>query len=434
MPQSSTLAIQGGPKAITTPPVEKWLKVTPQVKAAVMALMDKQITTIPDGGGVNKEFEQAFASMMGTKLALAMNSGTSTLHSAYFALGVGPGDEVIVPTYTWHASITPVLHCAATPVFCDIDPATLTIDPAEIERKITPKTKAICIVHVWGNVCDMDKIMAIAKKHNIPVVEDCSHAHGATWRGQKVGSFGTIGCFSCQGPKAVSGGELGVAITNDPVLYDRMLLLGIFGRPKISDDQSIKNIGDMSLGTKYRPHAWALAMANEDLKRLDESNEKRTRNYAILNEGLRGCPGLETVEPLPHAVRAGYLEFKFKLKRDLLNQIPRDTIVKAFEAEGIPLAADRYSSFNFTYGLLHTAPLFTSFNTHNLGGCFFNPNEPAQSQPKPTPHLPVSEDIASRLVSMYAYIDTPQQFFHETIAGVRKVLENVDKLESVSVS
>jgi dTDP-4-amino-4,6-dideoxygalactose transaminase len=379
---------------------------------------------------VIREFEQAFAAMMGSKLALALNSGTSTLHSAYFALGVGPGDEVIVPTYTWHASITPVIHCAATPVFCDIDPDTLTIDPAEIEKKITPRTKAICVVHVWGNVCDMDKIMAIANKHNIPVVEDASHAHGATWRGRKVGSIGAIGCFSCQGPKPVSGGEAGVALTNDPRLYDRMLLLGVFGRAKISDDQTIRDLGDMSLGAKYRPHAWAIAMANEDLKRLDESNEKRTRHYAILNDGLRDCPGLQTIEPLPHAVRAGYLEFKFKLDSDLLARVSRDTIVKALAAEGAPITADRYSAFNYTYGLLHTAPLFTRFDRSTLGGCFYNPSQPTNPNAI-TPSLPAAEDIAQRLLSMYAYIDTPEECFHQIIQAVRKVLQHADDLQPV---
>lgn len=195
------LAFFGGPKTLPTPPSEAWRKIDQNVKNAVMRLMDENISTIANGSGVFEEFEGAFASLIGTKYALAMNSGTSTLHSAYVALGVGPGDEVIVPTYTWHATITPVLHCAATPVFCDIDPETLTISPEEIEKKITPKTKAISIVHVWGNVCDMDAILEIARRHHLPVVEDCSHAHGASWKGKKVGSMGAIGCFSCQGPQ-----------------------------------------------------------------------------------------------------------------------------------------------------------------------------------------------------------------------------------------
>lgn len=425
----SDLAIFGGKMAVTKPPVERWQKIDQNVKDAVNRLMDQGICTIANGGGVINEFESSFAKMTGCRYALAMNSGTSTLHSAYFAAGIGPGDEVLVPTYTWHASITPVLHCAATPVFCDIDANTLTFDPDEIERKITDRTKAICVVHVWGNVCDMDRILAIARRHKLVVIEDCSHAHGATWKGRKVGSLGTIGCFSCQGPKPVSGGECGVAVTDDAELYDRMLLLGHFGRTKIGTNQDIRGIGDMSLGIKYRPHVWAIAMANEDLKRLDELNEKRTRNYQRLNDGLRGCLGLELIEPLPDARRGGFLEYKYKLTREVMELVGREKIVEAMEAEGVPMAADRYSSFNFTYGLLHTAPLFTKFDKRSVGGCFYDPTE--STAMRPVPRLPVAEDIATRLISMYAYIDTDEQFFTEAIAGIRKVLENVDQLAAV---
>ena len=146
-----------------------------------------------------------------------MNSGTAALHSAYFACGVRPGDEVIVPSYTFFASAAPMLPLGGRPIFCEIDPATLTADPADIERRITDKTRAICVVHVWGNPARMDAICEIAKRHNLRLIEDCSHAHGATYLGRPVGSWGDIGCFSLQGQKPVSGGEAGIAVTSDPV-------------------------------------------------------------------------------------------------------------------------------------------------------------------------------------------------------------------------
>lgn len=419
------LALFGGPKTVTVEPTEGWRKIDIRVREAVGRLMDAQVATIADGSGIIAEFEAAFAAMTGRRMALAMNSGTSTLHSAYMALGVGPGDEVLVPTYTWHATITPVLHCAATPVFCDAEVRTLTIDPDDIERKITPRTKAISIVHVWGNVCDMDRIMDIAARHKLAVVEDCSHAHGASWKGRPVGSIGRIGCFSCQGPKPVSGGELGVAVTDDPELYDRMTLLGHFGRKRLGTNADILGIGDMSLGAKYRPHAWAVAMANEDLKRLPELNSKRTRWYRMLNNGLRDCPGFELVEPLPGATRGGYLEYKFLLSRDVLNRVSRERIIEAIQAEGVPLAADRYSNLNFTYGLLHSAPLFTTFDRRTLGGCFYDPQVAGPMAP---PRLPVSEDLATRLVGMYAYIDIEEACIRQMIEGIRKVMDRVDRL------
>lgn len=421
----NTLALFGGLRTVAEPVRETWQKIDRNVKDAVNRLMDAGISTIPNGGGVVEEFERAFAAMIGTRYALAMNSGTSTLHSAYVAAGVGPGDEVIVPTYTWHATITPVLHCSATPVFCDIDPATLTISPEDIERKITPRTKAIVVVHVWGNVCDMERILAIAAKHNLPVIEDCSHAHGASYNGKKVGSMGVIGCFSCQGPKAVSGGELGVATTNDPELYDRMILLGHFGRNKVGTNKAIQSVGDMSLGSKYRAHAWAVAMANEDLKRLPEMNAKRTRNYKILNDALRDCPGFEVVETYSGVERGGYLEFKFKLANEVLKRVSRTRIVEAIQAEGVPLAEDRYSNFNYTYGLLHTAPLFTSFDLRSMGGCYYNPR--TESQPEAC-SLPHSENMAGRLVGMEAYIGVGEETMHKMGEGIRKVMNNLELL------
>ncbi len=420
------LAILGGPKTFSETPRETWRKIDANVKAAVNRLMDQDISTFPKGDGVIHEFETAFAALADRKHALAMNSGTSTLHSAYFAIGIGPGDEVLVPSYTWHATITPILHCAATPVFCDIDPRTLTISPEDIERKISPRTKAIAIVHTWGNVCDMDRILAIAARHNLVVIEDCSHAHGASWKGRKVGSMGAIGCFSCQGAKSVSGGELGVAVTDDPELYDRMVLLGHFGRDMVGSDKALRSVGAMSLGTKYRAHAWAVAMANEDLKRLPKLNALRTRNYGILNDGLRDCPGIRTIEALPGAERAGYLEYKFLLTDEALAIAGRDRIVEAVQAEGIPLVADRYSSFNYTYGLLHTAPLFTSFDLHSVGGCFYNPQQAAG--PSAAPSLPHSEDVAGRLIGMEAYIGLEPETMRKMAAGIRKVMDNLDLL------
>ena len=425
-----TLDKSPGSRGVKHPPVEQWVKVNADVKAAVNALMDQGITTIGDGGGVVGAFEAAFAARVGARFALTMNSGTSALHCAYFAAGVGPGDEVLVPTYTWHATITPILHCAATPVFCDIDPATLTIDPDDIERRITPRTKALAVVHVWGNVCNMDRIVEIARRRKLVLIEDCSHAHGATWRGRPVGSFGAIGCFSMQGGKPVSGGECGVATTDDPELFDRMVLLGHFGRKRNGGNPAIAAIGDMSLGAKYRPHAWAVAMAGVELGRLDELNRLRSRNVAILNDRLRRCPGIEVIEALPHAVRAGYLEFKFTLAREALRHTDRKAVAEAMQANGAPVVADRYSEFNYTYGLLHTAPLFTSFDLRSIGGCFYDPSRPpAQAAAeRRVPSLPAAEDIARRIIGMPAYADVTPESMAEVAEAMAEVMERVNAL------
>lgn len=424
----SKLALLGGPKAVIDPPHEGWVRINDEVKGAVMALLDEGTISISEPTGVTGEFEAAFAAATGTRHALTMNSGTNTLHSAYFALGVGPGDEVLVPAYTWHATATPVIHCGATPVFCDIRAESMTIDPDDIERRITRRTKALCVVHVWGNVCDMDRICKICEQRGLALVEDASHAHGAAWRGRPVGSMGDIGCFSLQGSKSVSGGEAGVAVTDDDELLDRMILLGHFGRPRVGGVEIVDEIGDMSLGVKYRAHPWAIAMAHVGLKRLPELNEKRTANYALLNELLRDCPGIGVFDPLPGATRGGFLEYKFTVTEDAVAAVDRERIVEAMVAEGAPVTADRYSDRNFTYGLLHAAPLFTSVNRRELGGVFY---DHTRTDTPDRPSLPVAETLNRRLISVQGFIDVTRESLEQVAAAMRKVMENLDELAHV---
>jgi len=425
----SKLAIHGGPKAVTVSAQDRWPQIpVDKVKAVIAELLDQGTITIANGSGVIGQLESAFKGMVGTQYALAMTNGTATLQSAYFAVGVGPGKEVLVPSYTWHASVTPILQCAATPVFCDIDPDTLTIDPDDIERKITERTHAICVVHTWGNVADMERIMAIAKAHNLFVVEDASHAHGAMHKGRPVGSIGHVGCFSMQGVKAVSGGESGVATTDDPALFDRMILLGHFGRgPQGQGAHTFDDVGDMSLGAKYRPHPFAIALANLQLERLPELNRLRTRNYAILNDAVRDVPGIETVEPREGCVRGGYLEFKFKVARDIVDRVPIEAIEEALKAEDAPFKKDRYSNLNFTYGLLHKAPLFNTFDRRSIGGCYYDP-ETYAAPSEDYAVLPVTEDVCTRLLSTYAFIDVDEAYLHQLAAAVAKVMGNLDAL------
>ncbi len=421
----SDLALLGGPRAVTNPPVERWVQINDDVKAAVNALLDGGITTISGPTGIVGEFESAFAAMTGSKHALSMNSGTATLHSAYFAVGVGPGHEVLCPAYTWHASATPIIHCGATPVFCDIRPESMTIDPDDVERRITDRTRAVCAVHVWGNVCDMDRLCDIARRHSLALIEDASHAHGALWKGKPVGSMGDIGCFSMQGAKAVSGGESGVAVTDDPALYDRMVLLGHFGRPRLGVLDVVNTIGDMSLGTKYRAHPWAIAMANVGLRRLPELNAKRTANSEFLNDQLRECPGIGVFDPLPGATKGGFLEYKFLLAPEAIGIVSRERIVEAMRAEGAPIAADRYSDMNYTYGLLHAAPLFNEVDRRQLGGCF---HDPIRSERPVKPSLPVAEDLNQRLISLPGFIDVTAESLAEVATAMRKVMERLDDL------
>lgn len=423
------LALNGGPQAVTMPYKDGW-QVVPaeEAKAAIGAMLDEGIVTLSSAGGVIGEFEAAFREMVGTRHALCVTNGTSALHSAYFAAGVGPGTEVIVPSYTWHASVTPILHCSGTPVFCDIDPDTLCADPEDIRGKVTERTRAICVVHIWGNIVDMDPVMEIAEEHGLIVIEDASHAHGATYKGRPVGSIGHIGCFSLQGQKAVSGGEAGIVTTDDPVMLDHMLLLAQFGRVLQGEgSRTFDHLGDMSLGAKYRAHPYAVALALANLRRLPELNRKRTHNYAVLNDALRGIPGVETIEPRPESERAGYLEYKFKVSREAVDRVPLDRIEEAIKAEGAPFTRDRYSNMNFTYGALHQAPLFTTFDRRTLPGCFYDPILYTGPTDKPV-SLPHTEDVCGRLMSCYAAVDVDEEYLIQIAGAVRKVMENLEQL------
>jgi dTDP-4-amino-4,6-dideoxygalactose transaminase len=351
-------------------------------------------TSISDGSGVIESFEQEFRAMTGSTFALAMNSGTAALHSAYFAVGVGPGTEVIVPSYTWHATATPILQCGAVPVFCDIDEDTLTLDPADVERRLTSRTRAVCAVHLWGNPAKLDTLREITKRRGVALIEDCSHAHGAQYDGRSVGSWGDVGCFSLHASKPVAGGEAGVAVTDDPVMHDRMVLLGHVGRARsghwthgIGVDKD--DLGVTDLGVKYRPHAFAVHLARSQLRRLPSENARRRMLWTTICEQLATSRTLKTPNSYPLAERGGFYRFVVRHVGDA----DTTALVEAAKRSGLPVEIEPYAQH-----LLHQSPLFAKLDRTRLGGGCFDPTRPATD----TPHqvtLPSSEAIRDKLVS-----------------------------------
>ena len=415
----SELAIYGGSMTISGKSPERWRQVSLKDIVRIVRQARRDVNTLPRGGMVGA-LEREFARRVGTEFGLLMNSGTATLHSAFFAAGVGPGDEVIVPTYTFFASASPVLQVGGVPVFCDIDPQTLTLDPDDVERRITSRTKAICAVHVWGNPADMRRICEIAKAHNLAVVEDCSHAHGATFAGKPVGSWGDIGCFSMQGNKPVSGGELGIAVTSDPKLYDRMLLLGHYMRVSSDGKTNEFETDNLNLGIKYRPHLFGVLNAWGGLKRLNRLNELRRRNYGILCDELKDCPCIEPVGSYDEAERGGMLEFAFKYSPDEAGGWNVAAFGQAVTAEGFYLAVDRYTRIGRGARLLHETPLFSTFDYSQLGGHFraMPPVEQWRSDPN---SFPVANDLADRLLTSRPLTDVPEDYVRQCARAIIKV-------------
>jgi perosamine synthetase len=230
-----------------------------------------------------EEFEKSFADYIGVKYAIAVNSGTAALHVALLAMGINPGDEVITTPFSFIASANCCLYCGAHPVFADIDPKTFNIDPDLIESKITTRTKAIIVVHLYGQPCNMDSIMAICQKHQLLLVEDACQAHGAEYNGKKVGSLGT-GCFSFYPTKNMTTGEGGIITTNSKDIEQKSRMIRQHG-------QSQRYVHDI-LGYNFRMTDVAAVIGINQLKHLESGNEKRNKNAKYLSEHIAKIKGL----------------------------------------------------------------------------------------------------------------------------------------------
>jgi dTDP-4-amino-4,6-dideoxygalactose transaminase len=410
------LAIDGGRRAVTANGRERWRNVQWPALLAIAAAARRDLNTLAAGEGPIAGFEADFARLTSRRHALAMNSGTATLHSAYFAAGVARGSEVIVPSYTFFASVAPILQCGGTPVFCDVDRETLLADPDDVERRITPRTRAICVVHLWGNPAPMDRFADIARRHGVALIEDCSHAHGALYHDRPVGSWGDVGCFSLQGSKAVSGGEAGIAVTDDPALFDRMLLLGHYGRLKAGQAASTFATDHLTLGVKYRPHLYAILLAQASLRRLDELNRRRRRHYALLQRELEGCAAVRPVATTPGAVRGGFLEFILHYDPAAAGGLSAKQFAKAAKAEGVPLSEERYSAIGDAKRPLHRSPIFAA-------------SGPAD--------LPVTESLAGTLLKLPPFTKVSDRYVRQCAAALRKVADGAaarSHSESVKVA
>lgn len=231
-------------------------------------------------------FEKAFKAHLGVKYAIATSSCTGALHMGMHALGVSSGDEVILADTNWIATASPIVHLGATPVFVDILPESWCLDPQQVEAAITPKTKAIVAVHLYGNLCDMDALLAIGDRHGIPVIEDAAEAVGSIYHGQRAGSIGRFGAFSFHGTKTITTGEGGMFVTNDPDLYEQVLTLSNHGRAR---GQSKQFWPDM-VGFKYKMSNIQAAIGCAQLERVDELVSQKRNIFAIYKDCLCDLP------------------------------------------------------------------------------------------------------------------------------------------------
>jgi dTDP-4-amino-4,6-dideoxygalactose transaminase len=295
-------------------------------------------------GKVVAEFEEKWAETIGSKRCLATTNGTYALITALRSLNVGAGDEVLVPPYTFIATIDAILMVGAMPVFVDTDPATFQIDADKIEEKITSRTTTILPVHILGLPADMGKIMTIARKNNLAVLEDACQAWLAEINNKKVGSFGDAGCFSFQNSKHIPIGEGGAIVSDNDEFMDRCFSFHNFGRPYG------KIVGTVSgeyviLGTKCRTTEYQAAIGLAQLKRLEEQTKQREKNAEYLRAQIKDIPGILPYELSENATRAVFHLFPFRYKKEQFHDLSRSKFLKALRAEGIPCSGG-YSPLN----------------------------------------------------------------------------------------
>jgi perosamine synthetase len=331
-----------GGKPVRTAPFPSWPVVDAREEKALLEVLHNGKWFRGEGKVVD-QFEAAYARLTGSKYCLATANGTSALLVSLGALGIGPGDEVIVPPYTFIATVNAVLMFHALPVFVDSDLETFQIDAGKIEAAITTKTALLMPVHLGGSAADLDAIMKIGGKRNLPVVEDACQAHLGEWKGRKLGTYGATGCFSFQASKNLNSGEGGAVLCQDEELMEKCYVFhnNSRGRRAIGYDFAYNPFRGVNLRlTEFQANLLLAQMT-----RLEEQSKLREQNAQYLTGLLKEIPGLLPAKMYPGCTRNAYHLYMFRYQKEKFAGLPRGQFLKALEAEGIP-ASGGYMPLN----------------------------------------------------------------------------------------
>ncbi|MDE1827946.1 MAG: aminotransferase class I/II-fold pyridoxal phosphate-dependent enzyme [Candidatus Micrarchaeota archaeon] len=411
----SKLAIFGGPKAIQIEqPHYMWPVISKETENAVLEQLHKTIS-IYDKSGIIDDVEKQLANYYKRKYALLINSGTMALYTMFVSAGLKKGDEVIVPVYNFPASVTPLFFIGAIPILCDAESVTGNIDPKAIEKKITKKTKAISVTHMWGIPCDMDEICEIAERHGLMLFEDFSHSHGAEFKGKLTGSFGNSAAASLQGQKILTGGEGGVFLTDDKEMYDKAILLGHYNKralQEIEKDSPLYKFGVTGMGFKLRVHPLAAAIIHEQFPHLNEWLRQKRIFANLMNNFLKDMAGVETLD-VPSYKKPSWYAYLFRYKSKELGGLEIEKFYKALKAEGCS-EADIPKS---------TCPL-------NALPLFKNPNELFDGYKAPSPEqFPMAEDFYNNTIKLPVWTDSKDKVFVDLyLKTIEKVVINYREL------
>lgn len=374
----SKLALMGGAPT-KTKPFPAWPIFDENERQALMQVLESRVWWRTPGTQT-LQFERDFAAFHQAKHGIAITNGTHAIEVALAAAGIGPGDEVIVPDATFVATASAVLFAGALPVLVDIEADSYCLDPDAAEAAITPRTKAMIAVHMGGRIADMDRLMALAHKHDLILLEDCAHAHGSAWKGQPAGTFGLGGTFSFQSSKTMTAGEGGMILTNDDD-FERLA-------------RSTHDCGRMPgkwfydhfvYGSNYRMTEWQGAVLSAQLERLEDQVNTRHRNGRLLDELLAGVEGI-TPQSHDNITRNGHYAYIFHYDAAAFGGVDTLRFTEAMKAEGVPIQA--------AYPPLHKLDVFTS-GAYKSRLCAEQANEDHAflRQPFPNSHREAYETI-----------------------------------------
>lgn len=451
---ASRLAIHGGPRAVQTDPgdIFAWPIITEEDEQAVLEVLRAGKMS---GTDVTMAFEREFAAWHGVRYALAHNTGTAALHAAMFACGVGAGDEIITPSLTYWASALPALSLGASIVFAEVEPNTICLDPADVERRITPRTKAIVAVHYCAHPCDLDPLMEIAGRRGVKVIEDVSHAQGGLYKGRLLGTIGHAGSMSLMSGKALVAGEGGMLITHDQEIYERAMAFGHYERtgsltrPVLTHAELARFAGLPLGGHKYRMHQLSSAVGRVQLRHYRERMEEIQQAMNFFWDLLAGAPGIRPHRPpkdcrensRDSGDRANARFHSWVVARRAMRN-SGSTMGGWYAAKGLYVgeelgglsihqfcAAVRAEGVSTSPGanlLLHLHPLLNEADIYGYGKPTRLANA-VRDVRQPAGSLPVTESMPERLFSIPWFKRYRPRIIEEHAAAFRKVAEEMGR-------
>ena len=411
------LALLGGEPVVKSKVWPTWPYVDEKMVEAIIKTTKSGIwCRIQSASGTVPSFECEYSKLMGTKFTVATGSGTQALNTCVEALGIGPGDEVITSPYTDMGTISSIITSRALPVMADLDPESFQLDPSEVERRITENTKAIMPIHIMGQPCDMERIMAIAKKHNLRVIEDACQAHLGEYQGKILGTIGDAGCFSFQTTKTIACGEGGAVIGNNEELMDNCYTVQNHGTNKKGRSTTI--------GPKYRMNEFEGAILLAQLEGAKERFALRNKNAAYLTSKLKNFAGLVPQKLYEGTKSGSFYLYTMSYHKEHFNNATRDQFLKALGAEGISMSG-------YIPNGLHKEPWVDHILNLKVYQKMYSPSRLKQYREELA--YPKCDQVCADMVMLWASgpLLGTQADMDDIINAIMKVHDNRDKLNKI---